>query len=318
MQHMRLIVAGVALATISLGMPSRADALRIAPVANPKQQAAQAEIIVVGKVTEIEKDPVEHSPTKDGPKVSYKIAVLKIEESIFGATGLTQLRVGFMDGPGVGGPRPLPAVPPGGVQIQPLPAIAVLPNATLAAGQEGCFFLSQLQGADFYVMAGFGGPLNKKDGNYAKTLEDVKKIAKAIEEPAKALKAKSVEDRYEAAQIILQRYNQYRGPGLKPGEAIKREPIPAEENKLIIDLMMELPWTPKFDKPRTGSEPAPPSRSGLWYLINPVELGYKQPPFPRPQPGQPRPDYNKMLEESTTKFLTENKDKIKITRVATK
>lgn len=318
----RLLLAGIALATLSLGMPSRADALRIAPVANPKQQAAQAEMIVIGKVTEIEKDAIEFSPVKDGPKTSYKIAVIKIEESVMGATGLTQLRVGFIDGPAGGGPQILPALPPGaggGVAIaRPLPERIGGPNMTLAAGQEGCFFLSTLAGAEFYVMAGFGGPVNKKDENYAKTLVDVKKIAKTIEEPAKALQAKDLTERYEAAQMILQRYNQYRGPGLKPGEMLKREAIPADENKLLVDLLIELSWLPKNDKPRTGSDPVPPSRSGLWYMINPQELGFVQPPFPKVQPGQPRPDYNKMLDEATTKFLTENKDKIKIKRVVSK
>lgn len=311
LKRSRFLLAGITLVALSLGMPSRADALRIAPVApNPKQQAAQAEMIVIGKVTEIEKDTVDYSPVKDGPKIPYKIAVLKIQESIIGATGLTQLRVGFMDGA-----APIPGRPlPGGGAVRPLPAPAFGP-VSLSADQEGCFFLTKLEGADFYIMPGFGGVLNKKDANYAKQLEEVKQIAKIIEDPVAALKGKDLQARYDAAQLVLQRYNQFVRP-LKPGEQPKREAIPAEENKLILALLKELPWQPDNSKPRTGSDPVPPNRASLWYMIQPNEHGFKQPPFPRPQPGQPQPDYNKIMDDATSQFLKDNMDKIKITRFA--
>jgi hypothetical protein len=317
LKRSRILLAGIALTALSLGLPAQAKALRIAGPMPAKTIAGQAEMIVIGKVTEIEKDTVEYSPSKDAGKIAYKIAVIKIEESVMGATGLTQLRVGFLDapaaGPQVGGGVGI--VGGGNVAVRPLPA-RIGGNVTLTSGQEACFFLNQLPGAEFYVLTNFSTPLNKKDEGYAKQLEDVKKVAKVIEEPVKALKAKDVKERFEAAQTILQRYNQPRG--VKPGETPKREPIPAEENKLIVDLLLELPWAAKNDIPRTGSDPVPPSRSGLWYMIQPNELGYKQPVFPKVEAGKPRPDYNKIQDDATTKFLTENKDKIKITRFVSK
>jgi len=176
---------------------------------------------------------------------------------------------------------------------------------------EGCFFLNPHHDGDFYVIAanGMGAPLNKKDENYAKQLEETKKVAKIIDDPVSALKAKELDDRFNAAQITLQRYQMNRTGGTA------REAIPAEENKLILALLAELPWLPKDNTPRTGSNPVAPSRSALWYMINPQELGFKQPSLVRKK-GDPPVDSNKILDEATAAFLKDNMDKIKIKRFA--
>jgi hypothetical protein len=294
LNHSRLLLAGIAMAALSLTPFARAD--RIAPP-TPKQFAAQAELTIIGKVIEIEKEVVEHSLGKDAGKIAYKIAIIKIEESLVGATGLTQVRVGFIEAP-----PPVAGAPVG----RQFPRV----HSSLTLGQEACFFLTSVPGADFYTMPNFSTPLNKKEGDYEKTMAEVKKIAKTIEDPVGALKAKNVNERFEAAQLILQRYNQLRV--VKPVETSVREPIPAEESKLIVDLLIELPWLPKSDTPRMGSDPALPSRSGLWYLIYPHTLGYKQPAFTNALPET----RNKIMDESTLKFLQDNKDKIKLTKVA--
>jgi len=245
-----------------------------------------------------------------GEKVTYKIAVVKIEEAIIGGKGLTQFRVGFPEGAAAGG-TPVPPVNPGvAVRIRPGGGRGPAPVA-LTAGTEGVFFLTHHHDGDFYILAynGMAAPLSKKDENYKKELEAVKKVAKTIDDPVSALKAKELDDRYAAALLILQRYNQNRTGGTA------REAIPAEENKLIVALMMELPWQAKLNVPRTGSDPVPPSRSQLWYMINPAEQGFKQPVIKQPaKAGDPRPDYNKIMDDATTAFLKDNVDKIKIKR----
>ena len=70
-------------------------------------------------------------------------------------------------------------------------------------------------------------------------------------------------------------------------------------------------------KPRTPTDPVPPSRSGLWYSITPAELGFQQPIF-QPQPGNAPADANKLMDEATSKFLKDNAEKIKIKRYAQK
>lgn len=310
---------GVALAGALLfgfAAPAEARALAIAPGAvKPGLKASQADVVVLGKVVEVEKDPVEATPYKGAPKdqkVSYKVAVVKVEEALIGGKGLTQFRVGFPAEAPAAGAEPTPPVPPGG----PVPAVRPIRRGFgpvgLAAGMEGCFFLARHHEGDFYVLAnnGTAAPLLKKADAYAKELEEVKKTAKTLEDPVAALKAKELDDRFQAAYTLLQRYQ------MNTGGATAREPIPDEENKLILKLLAELPWQADNSKPRTGSDPVPPSRAALWGMIVPIDSGFKQPTIQPVKPGDPPVDYNKVMDEATSAFLKSNGDKIKIKRWA--
>ena len=146
---------------------------------------------------------------------------------------------------------------------------------------EGCFFLTRHHDGDFDVLV--GGPLLKKNENYAKELEQVKKVVKAIDDPVAALKAKDVDDRFQAAQVILQRYQTLRGQ--KPGDTPAREPIPEEETKLIVALLKELPWAQGRRSRPAGEQP--PSRGALWYQINPAELRVQAADRPGRKAGRP-------------------------------
>jgi len=310
----RFGAALVASGLLGFATGAEARALMVAAPPKPGALAGQSDVVVIGKVIEVEKDVVEATAFKGAPKgekVAYKIAVIKIEEAIIGGKGLTQFRVGFPEGAAAGG-TPVPPPPPGGgLRIRPGgPGGRGMAPVALTAGTEGVFFLSQHHDGDFYILAynGMAAPLNKKDENFKKELEAIKKVAKTIDDPVTALKAKELDDRYAAATMILQRYNQSRTGGTA------REAIPAEENKLIVALMLELPWQPKLDQPRTGSDPVPPSRSQLWYMINPNEQGFKQPVIKPAKPGEPQPDYNKIMDEATGSFLKDNAAKIKIKR----
>jgi hypothetical protein len=317
----RLGLALAATVLFGLAPAARAKAIAIAVPQKPAAQAANADVVVVGKVTEIEADAVEATAFPGAPKdqkMSYKVAVLKADESLLGGAGLTRYRVGFpADAPPPGEPGaekpggPVPAGGPrGGLGRIRRPMMVV----GLAAGMEGCFFLTRHHDGDFYVMVA-GPPLLKKNENYAKELEQVKKTLKAIEDPVAALKAKELDARFQAAQTILQRYQTVRNQ--KPGVPPAREPIPEEENKLIVALLKELPWMPKDPAPGPTGEQKP-SRAALWYQINPAESGFKDPMFPVQKPGDPPVDYNKIMDEATGKFLKESGEKIKIKRFASK
>jgi hypothetical protein len=315
-----LVLAGAALSGLPAVAQLRAEKLVVmAGPQTPAASAANADAVVVGKVTEVEKDPVEATAYPGAPedqKVSYKVAVLKVDEALLGAGGVTRFRVGFpADAPAAGEPpaggpgRPAPVGGPGGLGRIRRPG----PTAVaLTAGMDGCFCLTRHHGADFYVLVGV--PLLKKNDNFAKELEQVKKVTKAIDDPVAALKAKDLADRFRAAQVILQRYQTPRGQ--RPGRLPAREPIPDEETKLIVALLKELPWQPKT--PVAGPGEQPPSRSALWYQINPAELGFKQPTVPARKAGDPPVDFNKIMDDATEKFLSDNGEKIKIKRYAAK
>lgn len=314
------VLAGVAL----LSWPAAAQfklekSVAIIRPQTPSAAVAAADAVVIGKVTEVETDAVEVAAFPGAPadqKVSYKVAVLKIDESLLGAGGVTRIRVGFPadapapTDPAAGGPAPVP--PPGVVRAGRLRRPGNIAVA-LSPGMEGCFLLTRNHEGDFYVLAG-GPPLLKKNDNYAKDVEKIKKLAKAVDDPVAALKAKDSKDRFEAAQVLLTRYQTPRGG--KPGQPPAREPIPDEETKLLVALMKELPWA--STEPPPGPGELPPSRSALWYQINPSELGFKQPAAPVQRAGDPPVDFNKIMDDATVKFLKENGDRIKIKRYAAK
>jgi hypothetical protein len=310
MNPARRAPALIALAIGLMVVSSAAGGFGIGPP-KPSTVAMTADVVVVGKITEMESDPVEAVPVgyrppapksqfdkPKIPKVSYKIVVLKIEDPLIGAKGLTQLRVGVPEAvPGPRGGRP-PIVP--------------------AVGQEGCFFLTRHSAGEFYVhSSGFGvAPLLKKNPNYEKELADIKTVAKAIDDPVGALKAKKVEDRFIAALTILGRNARIVPKQDADGRAVTDD-IPAEENKLILDLLLELPWAPKGALPGNLSY-APPSRSVLWPYVGAEKYGFKAPPERRSKPGQSPPDVAKQWDEATTAFLKENLDKIKLQKPVAK
>lgn len=286
-------VAALAGLTV-LGNVAEAKALAIAvPQSNPTQQAVQAEVVVVGKVTEIEKEMSKATQFPGAPdKVDYHVAVLKINESLAGAKGLTNIRIGFLPappiGPGVGGPV--------GGPIR-RPPIRRFPNVALTEGQEGCFFLFKHHDGDFYVMQNFSLPLDKKAADFDKQITNVKKVLKTIEDPMAGLKAKDAADRQLAAHVLVQKYRMY-PPNAGPKQP-KQEDIPAEESKLILQTMAEMDWN-KFD-PQGGA-----SVQNMFGLlgVQQGQHGFNPPKF---QPGQN--DYAKVYAEYVMKWIKDNSDK---------
>jgi hypothetical protein len=309
-RHFRCCVAVLTAAALGHVGQAEAKALRVAIPPKPAMQAVQADVVVLGKITEIEKDAIEVTPFKGAPKeqkVSYKIAVLKIEDPLVGARGLTQLRIGFL----------ADAAPAAPVLNNNQPQIAIarpfrpgFGPVALTAGMEGVFMLTPHHEGDFYVTANNGAPLLKKDENYAKELETVKKISGAIDDPVAALKSKDKADRGLAAVTILTRYR-----GRPISGKVVEEDLPAEENKLLVQAVAELPWVAE------GGDYTKPSRSAVWGFLQTEKLGFKQPVFKQPAPGVPVTSqdlsngFNKQWEDSTTEFLKANGDKIKIKKL---
>lgn len=299
MRRKSTLVAAAA-CVVLLGSVSSAKALRIA-IQNrtPAQQAMTAEVVVTGKVVEIEKEMTKATQAvgvKD--KIDYQVGVIKITENIQGAKGLTTIRVGWQPAPNQGNPGTdlQPAVQP--IRRPPFRQ----PQVTLTEGQEGCFFLTKHHDGDFYVLQQFGQPLDKKAADYDKQLSSVKQLLKAFEDPKSALKAKDAGERQFAACMLVQKYRTY--PQINtPNAKVVQEDIDADVSKLILQTLAEMEWT-KID-PMLGNS----LLQSTWYQIGvqPTD-GFVQPKFVQGQ------DFNKIMGEAVTKWLKDNADKYRIKR----
>jgi len=299
----RFILGLTLFAATPFAFAAPAEARLLAPTQSASTRAVHASVIAIGKVVELEKDTVEGPAFPGAPKdqkANFKIAVLKIEDALLGAKGLTQIRIGFMAD--LAGAAPPPAVGGGPVAARPV-RVGGGPVA-LTTGMEGCYLLEPLPGADFYIVSGNGPPLAKKDENYEKELKAIQTMVRTFEEPVKALKAKEFDDRFFAAYVLLQRYQLAKGDQSR----VVRESIPDEENKLLLSVLVELPWLPKDPTVPGPAGGPPPSRSAIWHLMNWNEYKFTQ---PKAAPGA---DYNKLMDDATTAFLKENVDKLKLKR----
>ena len=171
--------AGAAL----LAAATFANALMIAPP-SLAQRVAQANTIVVGKVEKIE-DKTVSAPRFPGDKnkTEYQIAVIKVDDPILAAKGLTHVRVGFL-------PRPTGVV-----------GSASLGKAyvSFTKGQEVLVFLNPHFEAHFLQTGGFYNVVNKKGNpNFEKEVEEAKKYVKMLADPKESLKAEKAEDRLTA------------------------------------------------------------------------------------------------------------------------
>ena len=88
---------------------------------------------------------------------------------------------------------------------------------------------------------------------------------------------------------------------------VTREPISAEENKLLLAVLAEQPWQPKDPTPKAPGD-VPPCRGAIWHLVNWNEQGFKAPP------ATPGVDYDKVLDDASAAFLKDNINKIRLKR----
>jgi hypothetical protein len=227
-------------APIARGGPVAAKslAIRFSPL---YERVAQADCIVIGKVTGLEKKTVAARPFPSAPqKNEYQVATVKISESLVGAKGLTDLRVGFI-APARADILPQPA-DGGGGPVRP--AIRIRPpyyQPRLTVGQEGLFFLGKHSEEDFYVLSGYQSVISKQDGEtFKKELAQVKHCFKLLEKPTASLKAKDASDRLLTAAMLVSRFRHF-----KPGMTYppKTQPVDARRSKLILSVLAEADWS---------------------------------------------------------------------------
>lgn len=209
-----------AVALVALVPPVRAD--RIAPIAHPVERALRAPVVVVGKVTAVEKDTVD-APLYPGAtnKVAHKIAVVKVGTNLIGADNLTHVKIGFVPS-GAGGVRP-------GRGPE---------NPELKEGQEWLFFLTKNEAGNFLAIPYMTPPVESGAPTFKDDVAAVKKVLAVFADPVKALKAEKPAERFDAALALVTRYRTA-PEGARGVDAVA---VPAEESKLILKALAEGEW----------------------------------------------------------------------------
>jgi hypothetical protein len=215
---------------------------------------AQADAVFVGRVVALEPMDVEAPQVAGGPKITYRIAVVQITESIFGLKKDTKnVRVGFImqgnlpvNGPGGGiqvlpanPPQPLPAIQPGGLR-RPFPGVQ--PQLQLQVGQDGLFSVNKHPKEDFYLSPNFQNFVTRdnNNANFDTSLKTAKQLSKVMADPVASLKSDDKQDRYNAAAILVSKYRTVNNP---TGQPMKQEPIDSAESKMILKALAEGDWT---------------------------------------------------------------------------
>jgi len=264
----------------------------------------QADAVFVGRVVALEPMDVEAPQVAGGPKVTYRIAVVQVTESIFGLKKDTKnVRVGFMmqgnlpvNGPG-GGIQILPAQPPA---IQPLPGGGLRrpsyqPQIQLQVGQDGLFSVNKHSKEGFYLSPNFQNFVTRNNNpNFDTSVKTAKQLSKVMADPVASLKSEDKQDRYAAAAILVGKYRTADNP---TGRPMKQEPIDAAESKLILKALAEGDWTPN----RFGTPIPPP-----YELFN--QLGINQQDGYNPTNIRTQPQ----IFEAMQKWLEDNNGKYRI------
>jgi hypothetical protein len=211
----------VTAAALALAAPVSSKAI-IAPQ-SITQRVATSDVVALGKVTALDEKTVK-AERFPGQMAEFRIATVKIDQHLYGAKGLTHIKVGFV---------PPMAPRPGEVRphIRPYPGTAI----KLEKGQEVLLFLKKHPKENFYTIPMYFDVVDKKTAGFDEDLVEAKKYGKLLADPMAGLKAKSAEDRFQAAALLVYRYRTFQQGG-------KQEPISADESKLILEGLAGADW----------------------------------------------------------------------------
>lgn len=255
MRRMLVLWASVTI----LATPASASTM-VAPAPLTERLVTSA-VVVVGTVSAIEEKTVEAGQAVAAKeKSAYQVAVVKIEDALTGAQGLTSIRVGFV-------PARAVAAPVGGIRRPVMPRA---PHVDLAVGQEALFFLNPHHEKDFYIAPLYYHIVDKrKTESFDKDVAFLKRCVKLLAEPASGLKSQDLQERRLTAGLLITRY---RTPPAGPGP-FQQEPIDAEQSRLLLETLADADW--KTQEPRTELPLA-----HLFGRLNPtLQDGWKPGPF---------------------------------------
>jgi len=235
--------------------PAVADRVAIGPggFGMVSNRLAHSDAVFVGRVVALEPMDIEAPQAANGPKVTYRIAVVQVSELIFGLKKDTQtVRVGFLTqgnnvapgaGAGIGNVQIQPA-------IQPLPPNVIggrriMPGnfqIQLTMGMDGLFSVNKHHSENFFLSPANQNFINRQNNEgFDNEVKNAKQLSKIMSNPVAALKSDDKTDRYTAAAVLI---SKYRMANNTTGQPMKLEPIDAEESKLILQALAGGDWTP--------------------------------------------------------------------------
>jgi hypothetical protein len=197
------------LAVLVFAAMARGDRMPDPPL---QERLARADLSVLAKVTKIEEKGVE-LPAAPGAKekIAFRVATLEVKERFHGKDAAKVVKVAYH---------------PGGRRF---------PAMNFSAGQTRIFILTKQHGTDYYRFA----QQWDIDSSEAPAVTQARKAGKLLSNPMGGLKSKDAGERAQAAGLLVIRY---RTRPLAEAKAVKEEPIPAGESKLILETLAEANW----------------------------------------------------------------------------
>jgi tetratricopeptide (TPR) repeat protein len=197
------------------------------PVPEPPvpQRVALADAVVVGTVAAVEEEPVQAFPllrVPGGPRVSFRVARVRIERVLLGQAGPEPVRVGV--GPG----RAMPV---------------------LTEGQTGCFFLHEHPEGAFHVLAAGSDFIDSRRNEYGRAVALAGRCAGLLANVDEGLRSPDAEDRLLTAALLIFRFRTARSAY---SGAPRTEPVDAGLSRRILAVLAEGPFADKAAREPTG------------------------------------------------------------------
>ena len=226
----------------------------------------RSDIVVLGRVIAVEPKDVEAVLSSESPyKLDYRIAVVKVQEVIHGQKDVKELRLGFVS------PDQDRKVDKTG---KAMPKLSHLDFRLVTVGQEGLFFLRKHHQGGFYVNFLFFNSFlpSSESPEFAKNLENARRLSKVLDAPVEALKAENATNRFVAATMLIHRH---RLSWLKERK-LPEKAIDSEESKLLLKTLAEADWQDVNEAITTTKYPPHPYRVFLQLGVKKTD-GYDPP-----------------------------------------
>jgi hypothetical protein len=204
-------------ATVRAGIPM--------PTVPIPQRVALADAVVVGTVTGLEEQPVRAYPllkVRGGHRVAFTMAQVRVDRVLLGSAGPGRVRVGVGPGPNM---------------------------PTLAAGQEGCFFLHRHPEEPFCALSAGSDFIDSRRPEYGKAVALAGRCAGLLGNPDEGLRSRTADDRLLAAALLIFQFRTVRS--VYTG-APRTEPIEAGLSRRILAVLHEGPLADEAAREPTG------------------------------------------------------------------